>query len=152
MITHLIFTSINSCVRIKSAAKFVHLKLHELCHSDMKFKCNICSRKFPFQSELTSHQAMHSDEKKFKCAYPKCQGKYKMKEEYNRQYKTHRPTSQDYKCLVCNKVFNKKKYLREHKQVHRGELLFKCEVCGNRFRWHSGHKVLMDEEHKTRKV
>ena len=49
------------------------LKKHELHHSDMKFKCNVCGRKFPFQSELTSHQAMHLDEKKFKCAYPRCQ-------------------------------------------------------------------------------
>ena len=78
---------------------------------------------------------MQSDEKKFECAYPSCQGKYKMKEEHNRHYKTHRPTLEEHKCPVCNKVFNKKKYLCEHKQVHTGELTFKCEVCGDRFQW-----------------
>ena len=93
---------------------------------------------------------MHTDEKKFKCAYPRCQEKYKMKEEYNRHYKTHRPTLEEHKCPVCNKGFNKKKYLHEHKQVHIGQLPFKCEVCGDRFHWHSGHKVHMDKEHKNK--
>ena len=89
---------------------------------------------------------MHLDEKKFKCAYPRCQGIYKMKEEYN----SHRPTSEECKCLLCKKIFNKKKYLREHRQVHTGELPFKCEICGDRFCWHSGRKVHMDKEHKNK--
>ena len=107
------------------------LKKHELHHSDKKFKCNVCGRSFPFQSELNSHQAIHSDEKRFKCSYPRCPGEYKTKEEYNRHYKTHRPRSEEHQCPVCNKVFTKKKYLREHKQVHTGELPFKCGMCGD---------------------
>ena len=93
---------------------------------------------------------MHLDEKKLKCAYPRCKGKYKMKEEYNRHYKSHRPTSEEHKCLVCMKVFNKKKYLHEHKQVDTEELPFKCEICGDRFCWCSGRKVHMDKEHKNK--
>ena len=107
------------------------LKKHELCHSDMKFKCTVCGRSFPFQSELNSHQAIHSDEKKFKYSYPRCQGEYKTKEEYNRNYKTHRPSSEEHQCPVCNTIFTKKKYLREHKQAHTGELPFKCDIRGD---------------------
>ena len=107
------------------------LKKHELRHSEMKFKCNVCCRSFPFQSELNSHQAVHSEEKNFKCSYPRCQGEYKTKEEYNRHYKTHRPSSEHHQCPVCKKVFTKKKYLREHKQAHTGELQFNCDICGD---------------------
>ena len=46
------------------------LKKHKLCHSDMKFKCNVCGRKLPFPSELTSHQTMHSDEKNLNVPTP----------------------------------------------------------------------------------
>ena len=81
---------------------------------------------------------------------PQMSGKYKMKEEYNRHYKTHRPTLEEHKCPVCNKVSNKKKYLREYKQVHTWELLFQCEICGDRFWWCSGCKVHMDNEHKNK--
>ena len=115
----------------------------------MKFKCNVCGRSFPFQSELNSHQAIHSDEKSL-CSYPGYQGEYKTKEEYNRHYKTHRPSSEEHQCPVCNKVFTKKKYLREHKQAHTGELPFKCDMCGDQFRWHSGWKTQMDKEHKNK--
>ena len=67
-----------------------------------------------------------------------------------RHYKTHRPTSEEHKYLVCNKVFNKKKYLHEHKQVHTEELPFKCEICEDRFHWCSGHKVHVDKEHNNK--
>ena len=124
---------------------------HKLWHSsDLKFKCNVCSRHFPFQSELTSHQAIHLDNKKVKCTYLGCQGKYKTKEEYNRHYKTHRPSSEEHQCPVCNKVFTKKKYLKEHKKAHTGELQFKCDICGDQFRWCSGQKTHMENEHKNK--
>ena len=62
----------------------------------------------------------------------------------------HGPTSEEHQCAVCNKVFTKKKYLREHKQAHTGELPFKCNICGDQFRWHSGRKIHMDNEHKNK--
>ena len=105
-------------------------KKHELRHSDMKFKCNVCGRQFLFCSELTSNQAIHSDEKKFKCYYPRYNGEYKTKEEYNRHFKTHRPSSEAHQCPVCNKVFTKKKYLKEDKQAHTDELQFQCDMWG----------------------
>ena len=75
-----------------------------------------------------------------------------MKEEYNRHYKTHRPTLEEDKCPVCNKVFNKQKYFCEHKQVHTGELLFKCENVETDFVGAVATKSIWTRNTKTRKV
>ena len=40
------------------------LKKHKLCHGEMTFLCQVCRAKFPFASDLSNHQAMHSQEKK----------------------------------------------------------------------------------------
>ena len=61
----------------------------------------------------------------------------------------HRPTRDDYKCLVCNKAFHKPKYLREHKQAHTDNLPFACSVCGDRFKWRNGRHNHMQSEHKN---
>ena len=104
------------------------LKRHELQHSSMDYKCTVYNREFAFESELNSHKTNHSKEKHFKCQYPRCNRAYKTKAEYWRHYKTHGRTSNDHRCPVCNKTFNKCKYLREHKQVHTGELPFACST------------------------
>ena len=113
-------------------------------------QCKVCSREFAFKSELTTHETIHLDEKHFICHYPRCNGKYKTKAEYRRHYKTHGPTSDDYNCPVCNKAFNKAKYLREHKQAHTDDLTFECSICGDCFRWRSGQRNLIALEHKNK--
>ena len=126
------------------------LKRHKMQHLSMDYKCKICNREFAFKSELTTHETIHSDEKHVKCQYPRCKGKYKTKAEYQRHYKTHGPTSDDHRCPVCNKAFNKHKYLREHKQAHTDDLPFACSICGDHFKWRSGRLNHMQLEYKNK--
>ena len=107
----------NSNIYANTASVGKHLfqtvALRDMCqHQLMDFQGEVCGREFPFQSELATHQTIHSEEKKFTCQYPRCNGKYKTKAEYRRHYKTHRPMSKEHKCPVCNKVFTKAKYLK----------------------------------------
>ena len=81
---------------------------------------------------------------------PRCKGEYKTKVEYYRHYKFHCLSADEHQCLVCNKVFNKEKYLKEHQKAHMDELPFKCELCGDYFKWRSGHKNHLDTEHKNK--
>ena len=126
------------------------LKKHELQHSSMDFKCKVCSREFAFCSELGTHDTIHSDEKNFICSYPRCNDQYKTKAGNHRHYKTHWPTGDEHKFLVCNKAFNKAKYLKEHKQAHTDELPFEYQICGDRFKWRSGRKNHIHSEHKNK--
>ena len=42
--------------------------------------------------------------------------------------------SGEYRCVECNKVFNRLCYLKQHnKSFHNGEKPFKCGQCGKRF-------------------
>ena len=89
MITLQQITIISVCSDRKCGKAFgslESLKKHQLCHGNMKFLCSICGAKFPFASDLSSHQALHSQEKKFVCPYPKCSRKYKTKAELNCHY------------------------------------------------------------------
>ena len=90
------------------------LKKHMLRHGDMKFLCQVFGQNFPFASDLASHESIHSEEKKFKCTYPKCNKRYKTKAEYNRHYnyrhKQKSVESQEIKCKMCNKMFSEVKY------------------------------------------
>ena len=126
------------------------LKRHQLQHQSMEYMCTVCNRQFAFPSELSTHQTIHSEEKKYKCQYPRCNGEYKTKAEYHRHYKTHSPSSNDYKCLVCKNVFKKEKYLWEHKQAHTDELPFACDHCGEWLKWQSGRHNHIQAKHQSK--
>ena len=127
-------------------------KKHVLRHGEMKYLCQVCGQNFPFASDLATHASIHSAEKKFKCTYPKCIKVYKTKAEYNRHYnyrhKQQSAESQEIKCKMCDKMISKVKYLKEHMKSHMDDLPFGCHLCGKHFKWRSGHKLHIDEEHK----
>ena len=73
----------------KAFGSLESLKKHQLHHREMGFLCSVdfCVAEFPFPSDLSSHQSLHLQEKKFVCPYPTCGTKYKTKPELNRHYK-----------------------------------------------------------------
>ena len=79
--------------------------------------------------------SIHSEEKKFKCTYPRCDKRYKTKAEYSHHYnyrhKQKSAESQEIKCKMCDKMFSKVKYLKEHTKSHMDDLPFGYHLCGN---------------------
>ena len=47
----------------KTFGSLESLKKHKLCHGEMTFLCQVCGAQFPFASDLSNHQALHSQEK-----------------------------------------------------------------------------------------
>ena len=117
----------------------------------MTFLSQVCGAKFPFASDLSNHQALHSQEKKIVYPCPKCSRKYKTKPELNHHYNyRHRQKSSKAtinKCTICNKTFQRTKYLKEHMKAHVEDLPFECSICIERFKWRSGCKIHMKAEH-----
>ena len=93
----------------KAFGSLESLKKHQFHQGDMKFLCQVCRAKFPFASDLSSHHALHLQEKKFVCPYPKCGKKYKTKSElnchYNYRHKQKSSKATINKCSTCNKIF-----------------------------------------------
>ena len=117
----------------------------------MKFLCQVCGAKFPFASDLSAHQAINLDEKKFVCPYPKCGRKYQTKPDlnhhYNYRHKQKMSKASENKCSVCDKPFQKTKYLKEHMKSHAEEFPFECSICGERFKWRSSRKNHIKQKH-----
>ena len=136
----------------KTFGSWETLKTHELRHGQMRYLCQVCGQNFPFASDLASHESIHSEEKKFKCTYPKCSKSYKTKAEYNCHYnyrhKQKSAKSQEIKCSICDKICCKVKYLKEHIKSHMDDFPFGCHYCGKHFKWRLGCKIHIDEEHK----
>ena len=124
------------------------LEKHMLRHGEMKYLCQVCGHNFPFASDLASHESIHSEEKKFKCTYPKCGKRYKTKNTIAIIITGTNKSQQSRRKLRCDKIFSKVKYLKEHMKSHKDNLPFGCHYCGKCFKWRSGHKLHIDEEHK----
>ena len=74
---------------------------------------------------------------------------YKTKAEYNCHYNyRHKQKSAESQEIMCDKMFSKVKYLKEHTKSLMDDLPFGCHLCGKHFKWRSGHKLHIDEEHK----
>ena len=111
----------------------------------MKFLCSVCGAKFPFASDLSSHQTLHLQKKKLFVHIQNAVENIKQKfnRHYNYRHKQKSSKATVNKCGVCNKTFQRTKYLKEHMKVHVEDLPFKCSLCGERFKWRSSCKIHM---------
>ncbi|KAK4297443.1 hypothetical protein Pmani_030138 [Petrolisthes manimaculis] len=119
--------------------------------SERPFKCDKCTSRFSFRSELRKHVKLHSVKYHYTCgkckqvfqqeaflARHQCgqmsgisqQGKQTVKLLYNTNNYTE---GGEYKCNECGKVFEKRFILEVHYRKHTGNRPFACGLCGDRF-------------------
>jgi KRAB domain-containing zinc finger protein len=65
------------------------LKQHSICHSEKKFKCNICEKSFNQQNNLDTHLNYHHDKKQFQCSL--CDAKFNSRSNVNYHEKKFHP-------------------------------------------------------------
>jgi len=70
----------------------------------------------------------------FKCKYPACLRIYASKYNLSHHVTFSHPGFHQFRCQTCLKVLSTKDNFRQHLILHTGELPYRCEMCGDRFR------------------
>lgn len=113
----------------------------------MKHQCNCCGEQFRFHRELTAHQNLHPELRKFGC--PKCGLRYLKVTQLHKHIELHH---RDPKCRQCGKLIKDPLKLRQHEARHRHEK-FSCTKCERIFKTPSGlrnHMAIHTGEYKYR--
>ncbi len=84
--------------------------------------CDICYKKFPRKSNLTTHMTVHTGEQPFSC--DSCDKSFSQQSTLT----LHRKKN-PYKCDLCEKCFCSIAELTVHKRFHTGEMPFSCVLC-----------------------
>ncbi|XP_065073945.1 oocyte zinc finger protein XlCOF22-like [Ochlerotatus camptorhynchus] len=105
-------------------------KKHMRKHSEKRFECEYCSRKFAEQSLLRNHTLRHTGEKAHVCEV--CNARFYEKNLLNMHMRTH-GDERPYACDTCGKRFKTKSLLNTHSKIHLGEKSHVCTVCGKGF-------------------
>lgn len=105
-------------------------KKHMRKHSEKRFECEYCSRKFNEQSLLKNHRLRHTGEKAHACEV--CNARFYERNLLNMHMRTH-GDERPYACDTCGKRFKTKSLLNTHSKIHLGEKSHVCTVCGKGF-------------------
>lgn len=101
-----------------------------------RYKCGKCNRGFMNKLGYRYHQTQHQSGRKNRldCVFPGCDKTFGSKRALNTHCnETHNPNPKLWKCRLCNKNFDQKRYLDQHyircpQNQHKPEYF--CEICG----------------------
>ena len=108
------------------------LRLHMYCHEDKRFQCEVCRKKFVYQSKLKQHKRVHTTMKKYECFHGGCNKKYRHPQDLIRHIQIHQDKL--YECDFCDKKFVEKRLLKRHAVIHLKITPYKCEKCNKGFK------------------
>ena len=111
---------------------------HSYTHYEQSFTCDQCNKSFPFKSQLETHQAVHTQEIKYRCE--KCGKGFVRIGEYNIHMKGH--ANIRLKCPEKGCDYNTVdiRNLNSHKKSHTKRKSVFCKICGEGFVYHEQRK------------
>ena len=106
--------------------RYVHRK-------PQQFKCAICDKILPFESDLKRHMGSHVDEKKWICSHPNCGKDFKRKADLDLHAVVHSGIL--HKCTHpgCKYSNLDPRNVSRHQKVHSQVAKVKCPHCDRKF-------------------
>lgn len=108
-----------------------HLQTHLLSHTNSKaYLCTVCGKSFNYGNSLEYHMRTHTGEKRYECKH--CSKKFAVSSALSRHLLSHtgfRP----HKCRYCDKAFRSTGERSCHERLHTGDRPYHCKHCGKRF-------------------
>ena len=109
------------------------LARHVYKHRELKFKCEQCGKRFPFEGDRDLHLNTHRTIKSFRCANPSCNKSYFSKGELDKHAKTHDNIT--WKCKHCMYTNSDERNLKSHMRVHSALKRYLCPTCLQLFKY-----------------
>ena len=109
------------------------LTRHMFSHRELKYPCEYCPKRFPFESDRDTHHIRHRTLKTFACVNPNCGKTFFFKGNLTKHVKTHRKVK--WKCQYCSYVSKDERNLKAHQRVHSNLKLYICKNCLQLFKY-----------------
>lgn len=104
---------------------------HNIIHdTNLKFKCQRCSKSFRRKQEYKQHLKYHSGEKVYRCHFDGCEMKFVVKRDLTRHIKFKHTHEKPHKCTLCSYTCVLASTLKRHMKIHTGDMNHKCGDCG----------------------
>ena len=138
-----------------------NLTVHKRIHSpnykgtveQKEFLCSHCPKIFSRKHYLDRHiQALHSDNKRYKCKEKDCDYQTMKKETLEKHVKRVHEGDENFGkffCESCGKSFESAQMIKDHKAtIHDGLKNHKCEKCDKKFGYYHALRNHISEVHR----
>ena len=110
------------------------LERHGYKHRELKYKCDDCGKRFPFESDCMQHRLSYQTVRHHHCLKPGCMRSFFSKGDLTKHERTH--LEKLWKCELCPYTNKDQNNLKAHLRVHSNLKRCICPNCAKLFWYH----------------
>ena len=109
------------------------LKKHSYCHKACIHHCSFCEKTFPFPSQKTFHERIHTNTTHHKCPHENCNSSFGRQSDLKSHLLLHDATP--IKCAHCQYTNTDIHNVRQHSRTHSIVKPYRCTKCDKHFKF-----------------
>ena len=109
------------------------LKKHSYYHKACVHKCAFCDKTFPFPSQKSFHERIHTNTTRHRCPRENCNSSFSRESDLKSHLLLH--DAQPIKCTHCEYTNMDIRNVRQHSRVHSDVKPYKSTKCDKHFKF-----------------